>query len=181
MSEGVLASLDERLQRVTEFERGRRTTVLTRLLKRIGPTRAFAAVYKRLGPAVDPWLMRKTHGRLISRWYGLPALLLATTGAKSGQRRVQPLVYIRDGRDFAVVGTNFGQQHHPAWTANLIAHPDAEVEVGPVTLVVTAVLAESDTWQRLWPRFVQVYPGYASYLSRTGGRQPRMFVLHPVA
>jgi deazaflavin-dependent oxidoreductase (nitroreductase family) len=181
MTEAVSASLDEKLQRITEFEQAGRTTVLTRLLKRVGPTRAFAAVYKRLGPAVDPWLMRKTHGQIISRWYGLPALLLATTGAKSGQRRVQPLVYVRDGRDFAIVGTNFGQTHHPAWTANLLAHPAAEVEVGPVTLAVTAELADSDTWQRLWPNFVEVYPGYASYLSRTGGRTPRMFVLHPLA
>ncbi len=181
MTDAVSASLDEKLQRVTEFERGRKTTVITRLLRRAGPTRAFAAVYRRLGPAVDPWLMRKTDGRIISRWYGFPALLLATTGAKSGQRRVQPLVYIRDGRDFVIVGTNFGQLHHPAWTANLLAHPEAEVEVGPVTLAVTAELVDSDTWQRLWPDFVDVYPGYASYLSRTGGRKPRMFVLHPLA
>jgi hypothetical protein len=73
--------------------------------------------------------MRKTHGQIISRWYGLPALLLATTGAKSGQRRVQPLVYVRDGRDFAIVGTNFGQTHHPAWTANLLAHPAGQREL----------------------------------------------------
>jgi deazaflavin-dependent oxidoreductase (nitroreductase family) len=181
MAEAVPASLDEKLQRVNEFEQGRKTTVLTRLLKRVGPTRAFATVYRRLGPAVDPWLMRKTHGQFVSRWYGFPALLLATTGAKSGQRRVQPLVYIRDGSDFAVVGTNFGQTQHPAWTANLLAHPEAEVEVGPVTLAVTAELADSDTWQLLWPNFVEVYPGYPSYLSRTGGRKPRMFVLHPLA
>jgi deazaflavin-dependent oxidoreductase (nitroreductase family) len=181
MTEAVAASLDDKLQRVAEFEQGRKTTAITRLLKRIGPTRTFAAVYKRLGPAVDPWLMRKTHGQLISRWYGLPALLLATTGAKSGQRRVQPLMYIRDGHDFAIVGTNFGQTHHPAWTGNLLAHPEAEVEVGPVTLAVTAELADSETWQRLWPNFVAVYPGYASYLSRTGGRKPRMFVLQPLA
>jgi hypothetical protein len=61
VTEAVSASLDEKLQRVTEFEQGRKTTVLTRLLRRVGPTRAFAAVDKRLGPAVDPWLMRKRH------------------------------------------------------------------------------------------------------------------------
>ncbi len=181
MTAAVPASFDEKLQEIAEFEQRRRTTVLTRLLKRIGPTRGFAAVYKRLGPAVDPWLMHKTDGRVSSRWYGFPALLLATTGAKSGQRRVQPLIYLRDGRDFAVVGTNFGQKHHPGWTANLLAHPQAEVEVGPVTLAVTAELADSGTWERLWPRFVELYPGYASYLSRTGGRAPRMFLLHPLA
>jgi deazaflavin-dependent oxidoreductase (nitroreductase family) len=181
MTAAVPASLDEKLQRVTAFEHGRRTTVITRLLKRVGPTRAFAAVYRRLGPAVDPWLIRKTDGQILTRWYGFPALLLATTGAKSGQRRVQPVIYLRDGRDFAIVGTNFGQTHHPGWTANLLAHPQAEVEVGPVTLAVTAELADSGTWERLWPNFVEVYPGYASYLSRTGGRKPRMFVLHPLA
>jgi len=180
MTAAVPASLDEKLQLIAEVEQRRRTTVLTRLLNRIGPTRAFAAVYRRLGPAVDPWLMHKTDGKVISRWYGFPFLLLTTTGAKSGQKRVQPLLYIRDGRDFAIVGTNFGQKHHPAWTANLLAHPQGEVEVGPVTLAVTAELADADTWQRLWPSFAAVYPGYPSYLSRTGGRKPRMFVLHPL-
>ena len=47
------------------------------------------------------------------------------------------LIYVRDGADFMVVGSNFGQHHHPGWTANLLAHPDAFIEVGPERLPVT--------------------------------------------
>ena len=90
-----------------------------------------------------------------------------------------PPIYVRDGDDFMVVGTNFGQRHHPGWTANLLAHPDASIEVGPERLPVTGELADQATWERLWPRFVAIYPGYANYLTRCAPRKPRMFRLRP--
>jgi len=170
---------EQQLRRVDDFERSIRHTPVTSFLHRAGRTRAFAAIYRRLGPKTDPWLLRHTQGRMVSRVLGIPALLLETTGAKTGLTRVMPLVYLRDGQDFAVVGTNFGQLHHPGWTANLLANPQASVEVGPERLAVTAELADDQTWHRLWPRFVKLYPGYAAYLGRTGGRVPRMFLLHP--
>lgn len=169
-----------RLVRVAEFEGARRVTPVTRLLAVVGKTRGFARVYRVLGPAVDPWILRRSKGRVASRVYGLPTLLLTTVGRRSGEPRVSPLLYVREGDDFVVVGTNFGQHHHPAWTANLLARPAAEIEVGPERLAVSAVLADDTTWQQLWPRFVGIYPGYASYLGRAGGRTPRMFVLRPV-
>ena len=92
-----------------------------------------------------------------------------------------PLIYVRDGDDFVVVGTNFGQRHHPGWTANLMAHADASIEVGPERLPVTGELVDQATWERLWPRFVAIYPGYANYLTRCAPRKPRMFRLHPLA
>lgn len=171
------ATLDK-LRRVADYEARLRRTPVTRLLRRIGPTRAFARVYRWLGPAIDPWLMRRTDGRVASRFYGLPALLLTTTGRRSGQERTSPVLYVRDGDDFVVVGTNFGQQHHPAWTTNLLAHPEGSIEVGPERLSVTSELVAED-WERLWQHFVEVYPGYQIYLGRTGGRKPRMFRLHP--
>jgi deazaflavin-dependent oxidoreductase (nitroreductase family) len=173
------SSLDDKLQRVAAHERGLRETPVTRVLRRAGRTRAFAAFYRRYGPKADPWLMRKTQGRIVSRFFGLPALLLTSTGARSGLPRVMPLIYLRDRNDFVVVGTNFGQLHHPGWTANLLAQPDAAVEVGPERLTVTAELVDPATWERLWPRFVAIYPGYADYLTRCGGRTPRMFLLRP--
>ena len=169
-----------RLERVAECEVARRATPVTRLLSAVGKTRGFARVYRVLGPAVDPWILRRSKGWIASRVYGLPALLLTTVGRRSGQPRVSPLLYVRDGDDFVVVGTNFGQHHQPAWTANLLARPEAEIEVGPERLAVKAEPADAPTWERLWPRFVAVYPGYASYLGRTGGRTPRMFVLRAV-
>ncbi len=171
------SSLDEKLRRIADHERGLRTTV-PRVIQCAGRTRAFAAFYRRFGPKVDPWLFRKTRGQA-GAGLGFPMLLLTTTGAKSGLPRVSPLIYMRDGDDFVVLGTNFGQQHHPGWTANLMAHPDAAIEVGPERLAVTAELADPAAWERLWPRFVAIHPGYENYLGRCAPRRPRMFRLRP--
>ena len=175
------SELSARLHRVAEYEERIHHTPLTSMLRSLGRTRGFAAVYRRIGPTLDPWLMRKSRGRAITRLYGLPALLLDTTGSKTGLLRTSPLLYLRDGEDFVVVGTNFGQFHHPAWTANLLSCPQAHVEVGPVRLAVVAEVADQATWERNWIRFCDLYPGYADYLQRCGDRIPRMFLLHPTA
>ncbi|HXV91953.1 MAG TPA: nitroreductase family deazaflavin-dependent oxidoreductase [Pseudonocardia sp.] len=94
--------------------------------------------------------------------------------------RLSPMLYVRRGDDFAVLGTNFGRRNHPGWTANLLAHPEASVEVGPERLTVTARTADSSVRDELWPRFVALYPGVAGHAERCG-RVPRMFLLHPTA
>lgn len=171
--------LAEVLRAIEAFERERGTRP-PGWLTRIGPTRAFVAVYRRAFVPVDRWLWRRDGGRH-NRALHFPGLLLTATGARSGQPRTQPLVYRRDGEDFVVVGTNWGQEHHPAWTANLLAHPDATVRVGPHELRVRARLVTDDaTWSRLWRSFNDLYRGYDVYLSRSGGRIPRMFLLTPV-
>jgi deazaflavin-dependent oxidoreductase (nitroreductase family) len=176
---GDSSALGSRLREVAEYEATLRHTPLTSALRSLGRTKAFAAVFRRLGPKVDPWLGRRTRGRIAARLYGLPVLLLDTIGSQSGLPRTSPVIYLRDGDDFVVVGTNWGQFHHPAWSGNLLAHPDAEIEVGPVRLAVTAELADQAAWDRLWTRFCAVYPGYANYLQRCGDRVPRMFLLRP--
>jgi len=174
-------SVTERgLDEIAAYERTRRDTPLTAAMRSLGKWKYFASVYRRVGPTFDPWLMRVTHGRAISRIYGMPALILDTVGARSGLPRSSALLYLRDSDAFAVVGTNFGQLHHPAWTGNLLARPEAEVEVGAVRLPVRAELADQEAWDRLWPKFCAIYPGYADYLERCGDRTPRLFLLHPV-
>ena len=174
------SDLAVRLRQVTQYEETVHRTLLTSALRAAGRTKAFSAMYRRIGPTLDPWLMRKSGGRAITRLYGLPAMLLDSVGSKTGLIRTSPLLYLRDGEDFVVVGTNFGQFHHPAWTANLLASPRAHVEVGPVRLAVVAELVDRAEWEAIWPQFCEIYPGYASYLERCGDRTPRMFRLRPV-
>ena len=126
------------LRRVAAYEQRLRRTPLTGLLRVLAPTRPFAAFYRRVGPRLDRFLIRASSGRVASRLYGLPVLLLSSTGAKSGQTRTTPLLYVRDGVDFAVAGTNFGHPAHPGWTANLLATPAAAIEIGPERIRVTA-------------------------------------------
>jgi deazaflavin-dependent oxidoreductase (nitroreductase family) len=166
------------LQTIAEFEATVRRGFLSSVLRAVGRTAAFAFFYRRVGPAFDAWMMRRSWGWVLARMYGLPSLLLTTTGAKSGLPRSNPLLYIRDGDAFVVVGTNFGQEHHPAWTGNLLAHPAATVRVGPGDVSVVAELLDERRFAAQWPKFVEVYPGYAGYLKRSG-RTPRMFRLSP--
>lgn len=173
--------LQAALGRVADQEAATKAGWTNRLLRAVGPTRPFIAVYRRLGPIIDPWLMRTTGGRIATHVYGFPALLLITTGAKSGQTRTSPLLYARDGDCFVVVGTNFGTEHHPAWTGNLLKTAAAKVVVGNDTLDVIAEQVDDATFTRIWPRFVAVYPGYDEYLKRLTHRTPRMFRLQPIA
>lgn len=170
--------LRAQLDRVAAYEAGRRKTLMNRILQRIGPTRPFIAVYRRLGPRIDPWLNRRTDGKVATKVYGFPALVLHTTGARTGRPRQSPLMYVRDGDDFAVVGTNFGTDHHPGWTYNLLAEPRAAIEVGDQTIDVSAQLADEQTFERLWPKFAAIYGGYDTYRERLE-REARLFVLHP--
>lgn len=151
----------------------------TRLVQRLGHRRWFAAVAARLAP-VDGRVQRWTRGRwsLIGR-HRLPSLLLTTTGRRSGLPRTQPLLYARDGADFVVTGSNFGQQQHPAWTANLLADPEATVTVDGTPVQVRAVPVDGQERERLWNLLVATWPAYTTYRQRAAGRQIRVFRLTP--
>jgi deazaflavin-dependent oxidoreductase (nitroreductase family) len=128
-------------------------------------------------PVSDRVALRFSRGRHTLTEAILPCLVLHTIGRRTGQLRQQPLGYVRYGDGYAVVGSNWGQAHHPAWTGNLLAHPEAEIVVDGERHKVTARLATDEERAQLWPRFDAMYPGYASYRARAGDRQIRMFIL----
>jgi deazaflavin-dependent oxidoreductase (nitroreductase family) len=107
----------------------------------------------------------------------LPELLLTTTGRKSGQPRMSALSYLRDGERLLVLGSNFGQRHHPAWSANLLAEPEAVVAINGVEIPVTATLLTGAEREAGLQRFL-AYPMYQSYRTRTD-RELRLFALTP--
>lgn len=109
----------------------------------------------------------------------LPQLILTTTGRRSGEPREAMLLYARDGSDWVVIGSNWGQEHHPAWSLNLLADPRARVTVLGESTDVVAHLADDDERARLMPALRAVWPGYDDYAARAG-RELRVFVLRPV-
>jgi len=111
----------------------------------------------------------------------LPALLITTTGRKTGLPRTQPLLYVIDGGSYVVVGSNWGQAHHPAWSANLLALPSARVTLGDREFDVRAALVDGDERNRLWQSMERVWPGYTAYAERAEGRQIRVFRLTVVS
>lgn len=111
---------------------------------------------------------------------GAPLLLLGTTGARSGQPRVNPLVYTRDGDRYVVIASKGGSPTNPDWYRNVVAHPDVTVEVGPARFRARAVIAEGDERQRLYAAQAALMPGFAEYQRKTT-RQIPVVVLERVA
>jgi len=146
------------------------------LLRRLGHKKWLASMSPVFVP-VDRVLLKLTKGKInaIGR-SSLPALLLTTIGAKSGLERTVPLMYCQDGDAIIVTASNWGKEHHPAWSANLIANPEATMDVGGRPVPVRAELAEGPLRERLWPKLVEFWPAYDTYEERSG-RNIRVFRL----
>ena len=97
---------------------------------------------------------------------GRPLLLLTTTGARSGQRRTTPMMYVPDGQRLLVIASNAGAPSHPAWYYNLLAHPQVTVEVGRETFDATAIVTEGAERQQLWISIVEKNPFFADHQAK---------------
>ena len=118
-------------------------------------------------------LYRRSGGKLGGRWKRRnPILLLEHEGRRSGKRRTTPLVYLRDGDDYVVVGSRGGSDHDPAWLHNLRAKPHATIQVGAERRHVVASVASPSERARLWPKLVEANPDYATYERRTERELP---------
>ena len=103
---------------------------------------------------------------------GRPLLLLTTTGARSGQRRTTPMMYVPDGERLLVIASNAGAPKHPAWYYNLAAHPQVTVEVGREIYDATAIVTEGAERQQLWGRIVEQYPFFADHQGKVTRQIP---------
>lgn len=121
---------------------------------------------------------RLSHGLVGGRIGRAQVLLLHHTGRRSGRERVSPLLYLRDGEDFVVVGSRGGSHKHPAWWLNLREMPETTVELGRETRRVKVREANESERERLWPQLVKIWPDYASYQQRTE-RQIPLAILSP--
>lgn len=140
--------------------------------------KAIVAV-QRAATKLHSFVYRATDGGVGKRIFGSPVLLLTTTGRKSGRERTVPLLYLKDGEDLVVVGSNGGTATPPAWWLNLKANSEATVEVGGRKVRVRAEEARSEEKERLWPKLVEMYGGYEDYRHRTDREIPVVF-LRPV-
>ena len=100
-------------------------------------------------------------GKVGGPFEGAPLLLLTTTGAKSGQQRTTPLVYMPDGDRMLIFASKAGAPTNPDWYHNLVAHPQVTVEVGTETLNVTAVVITGEERDRLYAKQAAINPGFA--------------------
>jgi deazaflavin-dependent oxidoreductase (nitroreductase family) len=121
---------------------------------------------------------RETNGEVGYLWNGATALLLTTTGRKTGQQRTQPLIFASDGDDYLVVASMGGAPKHPSWYLNLVDNPDAEVQVKGDIIPVRAHTATDEEKPRLWKIVTAQWPNYDVYQTRTD-RQIPVVVLSP--
>lgn len=123
-------------------------------------------------------LYRFSGGRIGGKIGKAPVLLLTTTGRKSGHKRTAPVVYLADGENAVVINTNAGNARVPAWSLNLKANPEAEVERGRRRYPVRARLAEGEERERLWREHNEQYAGFDDYQEKLD-RQASVIVLEP--
>jgi F420H(2)-dependent quinone reductase len=124
-------------------------------------------------------LYRASGGRIGGRIAKAPVLLLTTTGRRSGLPRTAPVVYLTDGDNLVVIGSNAGHNRTPAWSLNLKDRPEAEIEIGRRRQAVRARVAVGDERTDLWHRHNEQYSGFDEYEARTD-RDIAVFVLEPV-
>jgi deazaflavin-dependent oxidoreductase (nitroreductase family) len=110
---------------------------------------------------------RANHGRLGGSFEGAPVLLLHSTGARSGEQRINPMMYLADGDRYLVFASAAGSDHNPAWYWNLIAHPDAAIEVGDDHIDVHAVELDRPERDAKYAIQAERYPGFADYERKT--------------
>ncbi|NUU26346.1 MAG: nitroreductase family deazaflavin-dependent oxidoreductase [Streptomycetaceae bacterium] len=110
---------------------------------------------------------RETDGAVGYDWNGVTALLLTTTGRRTGQPRTSPLIFGRDGDDYLVVASTGGAPKHPSWYLNLVAEPRAEIQVKAAHIPVLARTATEAERPRLWQTVVGYWPNYEVYRTRT--------------
>jgi len=123
-------------------------------------------------------LYRLSGGRVGGKVGRAPVLLLTTTGRKSGEPRTAPVVYLADGDNVVLINTNAGNAKIPAWSLNLKAKPEAEVEVGRRRYPVRARIAAGEEHADLWRKHVEQYAGFDDYKQQME-REPSVFVLEP--
>ncbi|MFO1082358.1 MAG: nitroreductase family deazaflavin-dependent oxidoreductase [Reyranellaceae bacterium] len=148
----------------------------------------------KLAPKMPQWMVDHTHKYLSSGGteghiykisppgYGdleVPALLLTTTGRKSGERYIFPLFYGKTGNSYIIVASKGGAPEHPGWYRNLLANPEAEIQVGTQKLKVRARTASGGERGKLWDEAIKFWPPYTDYQKKTEREIP-VVVLDPV-
>ena len=123
---------------------------------------------------------RANDGAVGGHFEGRPLLLLHHQGARTGTRRVSPLMYQKVGSDFAVFASKGGADANPSWFHNLRANPETTIEVGGETIEVRAHEVQGDEREAIWERQKRDYPQFGDYEQKTAREAIPVLMLRPV-
>lgn len=110
---------------------------------------------------------RTNQGKVEGPYRRMDLLLITVTGAKTGRRYTHPLAYTRDGDRLVIVASKGGAPTNPAWYHNLLAHPEATVELGTDKFKVRATPTAAAERERLFNQHAGQYPQFHGYQAKT--------------
>jgi deazaflavin-dependent oxidoreductase (nitroreductase family) len=150
-----------------------------RTMRTIAATKMGVALFRLPANRLDQLISRLTGGRrsFAGIVTGVPAVILTTTGAKSGEPRTVAVYGIPHPDGVALIASNFGGAKHPAWYHNLKANSEATVSIEGDTWHATARLATPRERDEIWAKGLEIYPGWRKYEARAGDRRIEAFVL----
>ena len=119
---------------------------------------------------------RANDGKVGGMFEGAPILLLHTVGAKSGQERINPMMFQKVGNDYAVFASMAGAPTNPAWYHNLKANPSVTIEVGTDEFSVVARQTEGDEREEIWETQKNRFPTFAEYEAKASRVIPVMIM-----
>jgi len=126
-------------------------------------------------------VVKGTGGRIAGTGFGMPVVILTTTGRKSGKERTTMLTSpIHDEKRVVLVASYGGDDRHPAWFLNLRDNPAVELEMRGKKRSMVAHVADADEKATLWPEVVAAYKGYAQYQTKTDRDIP-LVILEPAS
>ena len=159
-----------------------RANAVQRVLRGFAASGPGSWMFARTLHRIDRPVYRLTRGRhtFASLVSGIPVVMLTTTGALSGRQRSVPVLGLPTPDGLAVIASNVGQRHHPAWYHNLRADPTATVSVDGPPFRVRAVEAEGEVRDRIWQQGLKIYPGWSQYETRASNRRIAIFLLEAV-
>ena len=154
------------------------------LVQKVASSRPGSWFFSRTLHHFDRGFLKLTKGSksLTSVLSGAPLVMLTTTGARSGLPRTLPLLCIREHKTddtFALIASNWGQKHHPAWYYNLRANPSAMCAIKGHVREYLGHEAESEEYQAYWQCAMDTYIGFPTYQKRAGARTIPIIVMTP--
>ena len=158
-----------------------RPNAVQRAVQTAAAQRPVSRVLRRIQQPLDRAMTGLSGGRVTATrpLSGLPTITLVTTGARTGERRHTPLVAFPCEGNIAVIGSNYGSAHTPAWVHNLRATPEVEVEHRGRTMAATAKRLGRESAESVWALAESTYAGYAQYRQWAAGREITVWLLTP--
>lgn len=134
--------------------------------------------YLKVFSSLNEKIYRWTGGRLMGKLNGYDVMLVTMTGAKSGKKRVIPLMYVPYKDGVIIVASQGGAPNNPVWYNNLVANPEVDVQYKTKKMQLRVRRASTEEKAEVWPVCCEYYPDYEIYQNRTERDIP-VFIAEP--